>query len=277
MRGFSYFQRVFPMVLAVRGVFSVAGCNPDSGAVSQEVVYPSGYARTPYTWGEPIPVEGTDWLLQPQKAADYDKTHAYDLQFLDGDGALLYELPGVGRPTMRGEAAEGGAVWLCSEWWNTVHCNGYMDGSLTQSLILLVDTADGEVLFQEKAGAGELYLTSEGTRCYFYESGEPERIEWFGLVRTPEKNARVFFRDALDWQNPQTVYVFDYVYWPDVASYQDSRLKTRFCLEESGVRVAWESTGKILTSDGKYLPVFSEKAVYEVPFESGAAAVLAPA
>lgn len=243
----------------------LSGCNPDGGPLV-EVCYPSGYARTSATWDELVPMEGTDYQLRAQKAEDYDKTYDYDLQILDKAGDLLYEFPDVGRPTMRGESAEGGsAVWVCSERWDTIHCNGYLDGKLAGSIVLLVDMTDGAVLFQGEAGAGELYLTSAETRCYFYEAGEPERTGWFGLVRTPARNARIYYRDARDWENPQTVYTFDYIGQPDVASYPDSRLKIRFYLEEELVRVVWESTDRVLTDEGKYRAVFSEKAVYEVP------------
>ena len=253
----------------------LSGCNPDSGLALIEVGYPSGYARTNTTWDELTPVEGAECRLRAQKAEDYDKTYRYDLQILDKAGTLLYEFPDIGRPTMRGELADGGsAVWICSEWWSAVHCNGYLSGCLSKSVVLLVDMEDGAVGFRGGTGGGGLYLTSVNTRCYFYEAGEPEQTEWFGLVRTPARNARLCYRDTQDWENPRTVYTFDYIGQPDVASYPDSWSKVRFYLEEDGVRVAWESTDRVLTDDGKYGAVFSEKAAYYFLFlQSGSVCV----
>ena len=246
----------------------LAGCNPDSGALI-EIIYPSGYTRTPYIpWDEVTPVEGTDYQLQAQKSANYNESHTYDLRLLNGDGSLLHEFPGIGQRAMRGEAAENGTIWICSEWWNAVHHNGYLDGQLTKSLILQVRPEDGAVLFQEETGQGELYLTSSGTRCYFYRAGEAEQSHWFGLVKTPVRSAQIYYRDAQNWEDPQTVYIFDYADQPDIAAYSDSQLKARFYLAENQVRAAWESTDRVLTEAGKYQSVFSEKIAYEIPLET---------
>ena len=179
--------------------------------------------------------------------------------------------PTLGRPLCGGElAGDETSVWVCSEWWSTVHYNGYLNGRLSKSIVLLVDMTDGAVLFQGETGEGEFYLTSEKTRCYFYDAGEPERTAWFGLIRSPARNARIYYRDTQDWKNPQTVYSFDYINEPDVASYKGSRLKVRFQMEEDLVRVVWESTDRVLTDNGKYDAVFSEKAAYEVPIGENA-------
>ena len=258
-------------LLGVVSLLLLSGCNPDSGLALIEVSYPSGYARTSTTWDELVPVEGAECQLRAQKAEDYDKTYHYDLQILDGAGDQLYEISDVGQTAMRGElAGDGASVWVCSEWWSTVHCNGYLNGRLSKSVVLLVDMADGVVLFQGETGEGELYLTSVETRCYFYDAGEPEQAAWFGLVRTPARNARIYYRDTQDWEDSRTVYSFDYIGEPDVASYKDSRLKVRFQLEEDLVRVLWESTDRVLTDNGKYDAVFSEKAAYEVPIGESA-------
>lgn len=252
-------------LLGVISLLLLSGCDPDSGSALIEVSYPSGYVRTSTTWDELTPVEGTQYQLRAQKAEDYDKTYHYDLQILDVAGDRSYEIPDVGQTAMRGELAwDKSSVWVCSEWWSTVHYNGYLNGRLSKSVILLVDMADGTVLFQGETGEGELYLTSVGTRCYFYDAGEPGKTAWFGLVRIPARDARIYYRDTQDWEGPQTVYSFDYIGGPDVASYKDSRSKVRFQLEEDQVRVVWESTDRILTDNGKYDAVFSEKAVYEV-------------
>ena len=55
-----------------------------------------------------------------------------------------------------------------------------------------------------------------------------------------------------------------------MASYKDRRSKVRFQLEEDLVRVVWESTDRVLTEDGMYDAVFSEKAAYEVPIGESA-------
>ena len=232
----------------------LSGCNPDSGSAFLEVVYPSGYARTYTTYDELTPVEGTDCQLRAREAEDYDKTYEYNLQILDGDGNLLWELPDIGRPTMRGEAAGDSAVWICSEWWNTVLSNGYLNGHLSKSIVLLVDMANGEVLFQAETGKNELYLTSRGNLCYFYKMGKTDR-----------QNAYVCCRDIQDWETEQIIYTFDYAVEPDIATYKDSMLKARFILDDDSIKVVWESTDRVLTSEGKYQSVFSEKVTYEVP------------
>lgn len=243
---------------ALAALLLLSGCNPNSGAAFLEAVYPSGYVRTSATWDELTPVEGMDCRLRARKAADYDKTCRYDLQILDEAGDLLCEIPDAGRPTMRGEAAGGGAVWICSEWWDTVHYNGYLNGCLTKSVIMLVDIADETVLFQAGAGENELYLTSRGSLCYFYRAGKPGR-----------ENASIYCRDIQDWEAEQTVYIFDYAAEPEIAGYHDGRKKARFILDGDFIKVVWESTDRVLTSEGTYQSVFSEKVSYEIPL-SGA-------
>lgn len=250
-------QRISTLGLAALTMLLLTSCNPDSGSAYFEVVYPSGYVRTSTTWDELTPVEGTGYQLRAEKAEDYDKNYEYDLQFLDEAGALLYELPGVGQTTMRGETAGNGAVWVCSEWWDTIHHNGYLNGYLSRSVILLVDMADGEVLFQAETGENELYLTSEGTLCYFYKVGKSE-----------QESACICCRDIQDWEAEQTVYTFDYAVEPDVAAYNDSMVKARFVLGDDQIRVAWESTDRVINSNGKYEAVFSENAAYEIPVSS---------
>ena len=175
---------------------------------------------------------------------------------LAGTYVLLYAFSGAGQTAMRGEAGESEAVWICSEWWDTVHYNGYLNGHLTRSMVLLVDMRDGAVLFQGEAGKDELYLTSEGTLCYFYKMGKAGR-----------ENACVCCRDIRDWEEVQTVYTFDYAEEPDIATYKDSALKARFVLGDGQVRVAWESTDRILNDNGKYEAVFSEKVSYDLSLD----------
>ena len=244
-------------IVGLAALLLLSGCNPDSGSALLEVVYPSGCARTYTTYDELTPVEGTDCQLRAQEAEDYDKTHEYDLQILDGAGNLLWELPNIGRSTVRGEAAGDRAVWICSEWWNTVHCNGYLNSHLSRSIVLLVNLADGEVLFQAETGKNELYLTSRGNLCYFYKMGKTDR-----------ENAYVSCRDIRDWETEQVVYTFDYAVEPDIATYNDSMLKARFILDDDSIKVVWESTDRVLTSEGKYQAVFSEKAAYDITIDT---------
>lgn len=244
---------------ALAALLLLSGCNPDSGAAFLEVVYPSGYVRTDTTWDELTPVEGTGCRLRARKAADYDKTYHYNLQFLDEAGKLLWELPDVGRPTMRGEAAEGGAAWICGEWWDTVHCNGYLNGHLSKSIVMLVDMMDGTVLFQAEAGENELYLTSRGSLCYFYKAGKPGR-----------EDASIYCRDIQDWETKETIYTFDYAVEPEIAGNHDSMRKARFILDGGFIKVVWESTDRVLTSKGTYQSVFSEKVSYEIPIPEAA-------
>lgn len=188
-------------LLGVVSLLLLSGCNPDSGLALIEVSYPSGYVRTSTTWDELTPVEEAEYQLRAQKAEDYDKTYHYDLQILDGAGDQLYEIPDVGQATMRGElAGDKSSVWVCSEWWGTVHYNGYLNGRLSKSIILLVDMADGAVLFQGETGEGELYLTSVKTRCYFYDAGEPGQTAWFGLVRTPGPSVIIGLQKSQSYQ-----------------------------------------------------------------------------
>lgn len=243
-------------IVGLAAFLLLTGCNPDSGSAFLEVVYPSGYTRTYTTYDELTPVEGTDFQLRAREAEDYAKTHKYNLQILDGNGDLLWELPGIGCPAMRGEAAGDAAVWVCVEWWNTALSNGYLNGHLSKSVILLVDTADGEVLFQAGTGKNELYLTSRGNLCYFYKPGKTDR-----------ENAYIFCRDIQDWKTEQVIYTFDYAVEPDIATYNDSALKARFILDDDSIKVVWESTDRVLTSEGKYQAVFSEKAAYEIAID----------
>lgn len=205
------FRRIFPGILVCLLVLPLAGCDPTSRP-AYEISYPSGYARDPYTREELAPVEGSACQLRYQKAEDYEKSFLYDLQILDESGNLLFAFPGLGSPTMRGETGWlPGTLWVCSETWNTPHLNGYMNNTLTGSTLLLIDSADGEILFQGECPAHELYLLSAGSRCYFYTPGVAARETFFGLVHTPARNAEIFYRDIAQWEQRHPVYTFDFV------------------------------------------------------------------
>lgn len=214
------------------------------GLVDYEIVFPSGYvqSRDTYSWDKPVPVEGTDWQLYPERAADWEKSRSYDLQVLDGEGELLYTYPGLGHAQMRGECAGDGTIWLCTGDWaaSPPYSSGYTSGDLEKSGLLLVDMADGSVLFQKELGANELFLTARETRCYFYYCGNEGSEKWFGFVKTPERNSCVYYRDMENWDNPVLVHDFGYVEW--LEKEWDDRLtnhfRLRFTLGEDAVTVA---------------------------------------
>lgn len=214
-------------------LLALTGCPLRSiGLVDYEIVYPSGQtqSRDTYIWNEPVPVEGADWQLYPERAADWEKSRSYDLQVLDGEGELLYTYPGLGHAQMRGEGTGEGTIWLCTEDWNAAppYGCGYTSGDLAESDLLLVDMADGSVLFQEKLGANELFLTARETRCYFYYCGNEGGEEWFGLVKTPARNSCVYYRDTESWEDPVPVYDFGYIEW--LEQEWDDRLSHTFAL-----------------------------------------------
>lgn len=239
----------------------LTGCDLNGGGALLEVVYPSGYTRTAATWDDLTPVEGTGYQLRAEKAEDYDKTHVYDLLIVDEAGSLLYEFPGAGQTAMRGEAAESEAVWICSEWWEAAHYNGYLSGHLTRSMVLLVDMRDGTVLFQGETGKDELYLTSNETRCYFYEPGKEESEKLFGLVKIPSENAVIYYRDTVDWSERHIIYTFDYVLEPDIDTSNGVETCVKFYISEDQLKVAWTSYESIGNENWDYL----EKKAYEIP------------
>ncbi len=73
-----------------------------------------------------------------------------------------------------------------------------MGGWLKESGLLLIDLSCGEILFQDKAGENEFYITSNGTRCYFYFPGKGESEKLFDLIKIPAKNAVIYYRDISD-------------------------------------------------------------------------------
>lgn len=200
------------LLLAV--LLSLCGCDVTSGIV-YEIVYPSGYIRTPYTWDELTPVEGTVWQLA-RRTPEAEEEKEY-LLLLDGEGKLLYEYPALGSPTVRGERGEGDTIWVCSEFWTAPHYNGYIHDALEKSTILLIDVSSGEILFQGEAGRNQLYLTSAGSCCYFYDPGAESGEKLFGLLDTAEQKAEIYCRDTGSWEQKRTVHTFDYAGMPSMA------------------------------------------------------------
>lgn len=256
--------RILAALLAVFLLLPLAGCDLRAGYAEYEVIYPSGVSRDYCWWEEEIPVEGTSLYLQRQEVVKEGKIRISDLRLLDEDGEVVGVYPGMRFDTMRGAAAEDGRVWICVESWDTSRYNGYLDGWLVKGSLLLVDGSDGSVLFEKKTGKNEFYLTSVGSCCYFYASGEAERETWFGLVKIPERKARVYYRDLSDWEQENTIYTMAYGRWPQVEGEKVDRV--RFYPEKDSLRIVladYEQVDKP-TNHWDYV----EKAHYEIPLYS---------
>ena len=150
---------------------------------------------------------------------------------------------------------------VCTEQWTTPHQNGYIEGWLKESSLLLIDLSDGEILFQDKTGENEFYITSNGTRCYFYSPGKEESEKLFGLIKNPAENAVIYYREISDWTQKHTVYPFDYVEEPDIDTSHGVETRIRFYISEEQVKVAWTSYESVGNGNWEYL----EKIVYEIP------------
>ena len=242
-------------------VLLLTGCNPAAGAAKYEVIYPSGYRRDCYTYDEKSPIEGSACSLQWEKADDYEKTRDYDIHVLDENGSVLYIYPDVGSKAMRGRAQEDGKTWVCAEHWTAPHHNGYVEGWLKGSDLLLIDLGDGEILFQAKAGENEFCITANGTRCYFYVPGKEEGEKLFGLIKIPGENAVIYYRDASDWEQKHMVYTFDYVAEPDIDTSDGVETRVQFYISENQLKVAWTSYESVGNGHWEYL----EKKAYEIP------------
>ena len=243
-------------------VLLLTGCNPAAGATEYEVIYPSGYSRDSYAYDEKSPIEGSSCYLQWEKADDYEKTYDYDIHILDENDSVLYRYPDVGSKAMRGSIQEDGKTWACAEHWTAPHHNGYVEGWLKESDLLLIDLGDGEILFQDKAGENEFYITSNETRCYFYVPGKEESEKLFGLIKIPAENAAIYYRDTLDWTQKHAFYTFDYVTEPDIDTSDGVETRIRFYISENQLQVAWTSYEPVDNEDWEYL----EKKAYEISF-----------
>ncbi len=238
----------------------LTGCNPAAGATEYEVIYPSGYSRDSYVYDEKSPIEGSSCYLQWEEADDYKKTYDYDIHILDENGSELYEYPDMGSKAMRGSVQEDGKAWVCAEHWTAPHHNGYVEGWLKESDLLLIDLSGGEILFQDKAGENEFYITSNGTRCYFYLPGKEEREKLFGLIKIPAEKAVIYYRDTSDWTRKHMVYTFDYVAEPDIDTSNGVSTRIKFYISENQLKVAWTSYESVGNGDWEYL----EKKAYEI-------------
>ena len=247
-------------------VLSLTSCNPTSGATEYEVIYPSGYSRDCYTYDTSSPIEGSSCCLQWEEADDYKKTYDYDMHILDENGSVLYIYPDVGGKTMRGSVQEDSKIWVCAEHWTAPHHNGYVEGWLKESDLLLIDLRDGEILFQDKAGENEFYITSNETRCYFYVPGKEESEKLFGLIKIPAVNAVIYYRDTSDWRQKHTVYTFDYVTEPDIDTSNGVSTRIKFYISENQLKVTWTSYEPVGNKNWEYL----EKKAYEISLTENA-------
>lgn len=191
----------------------------DKPALMYDLCYPSGYSRDPYCRDEQTPVQSDDLPKGDLEGAKLRLAAApagNGIQLLDGDGALLYQLACQEEfSTLRGELARSyagaeEAVWICAEAWQKSRYNGYLEGGLLGSRLMLVNPADGEQLFSGTAGPGELYLTSRGEDCYFYVPGEPEQHRWLIFGKIEAVPARIICRSITHWEEADTVYSFGY-------------------------------------------------------------------
>ncbi len=254
-------RRRFSLCCVAAATLLLVGCNPESGAATYEVIYPSGYTRDYTTYHKEIPVEGASCSLQWEKAKDYEKTYEYDLRILDENDSVLYEYPNMGSDIMRGLMQEENMVWICAEHWTSHHHRGYLEGWLKESDVFLINLRDGKILFQGRAGENEFYLTSNGTRCYFYAPGKEEQEKLFGLVKIPAEHAEIYYRDTLDWGKEHTVYTFDYVAKPDIDTSGGVETRIKFYISETQLKVVWTSYESVGNGNWEYL----EKKAYEIP------------
>ena len=259
-------RRVFSLCCTAISVLLLTGCDPTAGSTVYEVIYPSGCTRDCYTRDEKFPIEGSSCSLQWEEADDYRKTHDYDMRILDENGSVLYEYLDMGSTTMRGIRQEADVIWVCAEQWTAPHHNGYLEGWLKESNLLLIDLSDGEILFQDKAGENEFYITSNGTRCYFYSPGKEESEKLFGWIKIPAENAVIYYREISDWTQKHAVYSFDYAAEPDIDTSHGVETRIRFYISENGLKVVWTSYESVGNGDWEYL----EKKAYEIPLTPNA-------
>ena len=217
----------------------LTGCTTYGGAVL-EVVYSSGYVRDPYVRTDTSPVEGTKYQLRSVKSSDYEKSHQFNLQILNETSEVLYEYPQIGSPTMRGEAgSEEDTIWVCSEFWNTPHYNGYINGGLEKSYLILLDMQNGSILFQQEVEANHLYLTTIGGYSYFYFPGK--ELQEGLLQSSPAQNAEIYYVDVSEWTQRNTLYTFDYVFEPELENSSSAEIRARFILNDESLQVVWLS------------------------------------
>ncbi|MCI8600040.1 MAG: hypothetical protein HFE45_00405 [Oscillospiraceae bacterium] len=239
----------------------LAGCSPKAGGATYEVLYPSGHTRSCHVFSDQFAIEGSSYQLQGERADDYKKTFRYNLQILDESGVVAAEYPNIGSDIMCGVLQEDGKLWVGAEYWTSPHYRGYLEGWLEKTGLFLIDLRDGGILFQGEAEENELYLTSDGTRCYFYSPGSEAAERLFGLVEVPARNAEIHYRDSDDWTEKRVLYTFDYTEAPDIDTSGGVETRVRFYISEGQFRVAWTSYEPVGGEKWEYL----EKKAYEIP------------
>lgn len=252
-------HRVFSLCCVVVFVLLLTGCNPTAGATEYEVIYPSGYTMNYCNLDKVVPVEGTSYYLKFEEIRVAENTYRFDLKIQDESGSALYECFDIGYMKLRGSLQKDDIIWVCEESWKAP--GAYFEGWLEESYLFLIDLSDGEILFQDKAGENEFYITSNETRCYFYKPGKEESERLFGLVKIPPKNAEIYYRDTSDWEEKHTIYTFDYVLEPDIDTSNGVETRIKFYISEEQLKVAWTSYESIGNGNWEYL----EKKVYEIP------------
>lgn len=238
------------------------GCTSSYGGAVYEIIYPSGYIRDPYVRADTSPVEGTTYQLRSQKSPNYEETHQFDLQILNENNEVLYEYPQIGSSTMRGEAgSEKNTIGVCSEFWNTPHYNGYVNGYLNKSYLMLLNMQNGDILFQEEIEANHLYLTTIDGYSYFYFPG---KVAQKGLFKySPTQNAEIYYVNTSEWTKKNTLYTFDYVSEPEIKNNSSTEVRARFKLDANQLEVVWMS----YELDGQQW-VYKEQKKYDISIES---------
>lgn len=205
---------------------TLCGCpSPLNGEIEYELLYSGGGVRNRYSY-PPVTVNGTGYQLDSRTervkegieifGLHIGREYTNYLQILDEAGGILYEYEGLGSRTLWGADAGDGAVWVSCEDWITSHCNGYHSHNLVDSVLLKVNLSTGDILFRQEIEAYQMYLTTRGSRCYFYDCGEESEEKLFGLLVTSQENARIFYRELDNWEEEVTVYTFDYAVCPDI-------------------------------------------------------------
>ena len=213
--------------------------NSNRGTTVLEVIYPSGYARDCYNRDKEAPIEGTSFHLVAEELEVDTKSREYELQILNEEEDILWQLSQPGYlPLLRGERAKEGSLWIVSEQWNTPHYIGYISGGLMESKIFLVDIEKNEILFQQELKENELYLTSVGTKCYFYHCGQRRKKQLLGLYTIPAIKAEIYYRDMKNWGEKVSIYSFDYELQPDRLDEKSVEDCIRFYLEQDKIKVS---------------------------------------
>lgn len=240
--------------------------NSNRGTTVLEIIYPSGYARDCYNRDTEAPIEGTSFHLVAQDSEVDTESKEYELQILNENADILWQQSQLGYlPLLRGERAKEGSLWIVSEHWNTPHYTGYISSGLKESMIFLVDIEKNEILFQQKLKENELYLTSVGTKCYFYHCGQRKREQLLGLYTIPAVKAEIYYRDMKNWEEKVSIHSFDYELQPDRLDEKSVEDRIRFYLEQDKIKVSM--TAYLQTEPNGGEQEYTEVSVVEILLE----------